>query len=933
MLHDPDQTPARDPEVVASFPCSTMQRQMWFLDQLDPGDPTQNVAMRWELTGRLHATSIERAFQAIIDRHEILRTRFVERDGEPMQEVVASTEFRLSHVDLRTTPAIERSARIDEIAEEHAAQPFDLRKPCPMRVVVVRAAADHVTILISVHHIAFDGYSIAVMADEFGPLAAGYEAGTAADLPDLPLQYGDFTLWQQEYLASGVLDEDRVYWAKKLRGISYFEVEPDKPRPALRSNAISRLHLDLAPDFGQRLAAAGAALGASPFAYGTALIAACLHRATGAPEVIFSTPISDRPDADLDALIGPFIANEVLRVPTQSDCGFADHVAAVRDVVEGALAHSNLPFSALVDIVKPPRDPSRAPIASVALTLMHIFMQARQYGTFLLTSSAAFNPGMGQDMHIMILGRPTGWRLTIEYCPDLYEQRTIQGLLTTIGTGFERVFKSTALKLSDLPLGVGLAARGGTETRALKRIEQVLLTHPDVAAAAAVQTTGARYAFVSPEPTCLTPLETLPATLMARTTAELAADERPLGISVLASLPRTESGDIDRARLPEPPQPAPTVLAATQPPAPQRSIPLSAPEITDRLAALWADLLSRPAPARDRSFFDQGGHSLLAVRLMARIRQSFGLTLGVRALYEHPTINALADLIAAALHPEAPVAEDDWRIEPLQTDGTALPIIAVNDVAIMVSALAHMTEKHPATCVRLFDGTRGIDQTERTFEEIAAEYAKVVRKVQPHGPYVIFGVCVHGNIALETARHLQAEGETIAAVILKDVWEPGYVERLKSSYTHRWLERLYAFRNKLRMVREGTLSVSAMLGSYRILRKSGLLHLLKAIGLIEKVRATDLEPEQERFVAYISRARNHYRPKPFTAPVLHVITRITPRGRAFAPSIGWEDVVTGPLETIYIDDIRVHRGLEFGTAELGRAIDSFLAKQAAMAAQ
>ena len=318
---------------------------------------------------------------------------------------------------------------------------------------------------------------------------------------------------------------------------------------------------------------------------------------------------------------------------------------------------------------------------------------------------------------------------------------------------------------------------------------------------------------------------------------------------------------------------------------------------------------------------------------MARIRQGFGVTLGVRTLYEHPTIDALAGLIGATLNPAAPKVEDDWRIEPLQIEGTAQPIIAVNDVAIMVSALGHMADKHPATCVRLFDGTRGIDRVERTFEEIAAEYARVVRKVQPKGPYVLFGVCVHGNIALETARHLQAEGETIAAVILKDVWEPGYVERLKSSRSHRWLERLHAFRNKLRMVREGNLSVAAMLGSYRILRKSGLLLLFKAIGLIEKVRATDLEPEQERFVAYISRARNLYRPKPFAAPVLHVITRITPRGRAFAPSIGWEDVVTGPLKTLYIDDIRVHRGVEFGTAELGHEIDTFLAEQAARAAQ
>ncbi len=129
-------------------------------------------------------------------------------------------------------------------------------------------------------------------------------------------------------------------------------------------------------------------------------------------------------------------------------------------------------------------------------------------------------------------------------------------------------------------------------------------------------------------------------------------------------------------------------------------------------------------------------------------------------------------------------------------------------------------------------------------------------------------------------------------------------------------------------MREGSLSISALLGSYRIVRKTGVLQFAKKLGLIDRVRWTDLTPEQERFVAYISRARNVYRPLPFSAPVLHVITRITPRGRAFAPSIGWEEVVTGRLKTVYIDDIRVQGGKEFGTPALAAEIERFLAEQA-----
>ena len=142
----------------------------------------------------------------------------------------------------------------------------------------------------------------------------------------------------------------------------------------------------------------------------------------------------------------------------------------------------------------------------------------------------------------------------------------------------------------------------------------------------------------------------------------------------------------------------------------------------------------------------------------------------------------------------------------------------------------------------------------------------------------------------------------------------------------RWLERWFALKNKLRMVREGTLSFSAMLGSYRLIRKSGVLQLAQRLRLIDRVRQSDLAPEQQRFVSFISAARNSYRPQPFDAPVLHVVTKITPQSGAFKPSVGWEDVVTGPLTTRYIEDVRVHRGQEIGAEELAREIEGFLAE-------
>lgn len=914
---------AQGTEVVARFPCSEMQRQFWFLDQLNPGDPSLNVAMRWEIDGRLQDSSIERALQAVVMRHEILRTRFVDAGEFPEQEVMARVEFRPSHIDLRTTPEAERPARITEIVEAEAAQPFDLTRPGLLRAVIIRGAPDHVTVLVVVHHTVFDGQSISILARDFGQYAEAFELGRSPELPELPLQYGDFTLWQQEYLASGAEEEDRAYWAEAMAGVEHFELEPDKPRPARRSHAIARMHGSLPEGFDAKLAAATRAAGVSPFAFGAAVVSGSLARATGRGDVVFNIPVVDRPDPDLETLVGPFVVAQALRLQTDPEARFGPHLARVREVIEGNLAHRNLQFSTLVEIVNPPRDASRAPITSVTLNFMRIFTRPQQYGPFRLAPAPAFNPGAAQDLHILFLERSDGWHLTIEYCPDLYERSTIEGLIETITDGFEAVFADGNLRLGTLPLAAALARRGETERRGLKRIEQILSAHPDVGSAAAVATDGGSYAFVSPAGIGLAPLESLPARLMQHLVRQMPAADRPLGISILSELPRTVGGDIDRARLPAPP-------ARTAPP---ESAPGPA-EIDTRLKAIWCELLGLSDLRGDQNFFDLGGHSLLAVRLVARVRSAFGVSFGVAALYAAPTFDGMAREIRTQVAPEdaepgaAVEADEDWQVVPLQEGGSGAPLIAINDVGLILATLGRMAEARPAVCVRLFDGKRGIDQSERTFEEIAAEYARVVRRVQPRGPYTFFGVCVHGNIALETARILQAEGEEITAVILKDVWEPGYVARMKANRRQRWMERLATLAIKLGMVRRGALSVSAFLGSYRLIRATGVLQLAQRLGLVDRVRRSDLTPEQEGFVAYISAARNRYRPKPFAAPVLHVVTRITPRGWGFAPSIGWEEVVIDRLKTVHIDDVAVRGGRQTGTEDLAREIEGFLQERA-----
>ncbi|PRY25163.1 phosphopantetheine binding protein [Aliiruegeria haliotis] len=901
--------------VVFEAPVTTTQQRCWFLDQIRPGNTALNIAVRWEIRGRFASTNLERAFQHVFDRHEMLRTRFVDRDGEPIQQVVDRVRFHLGELDLRTTPEADRMARIDAIALEEGGRPFDLSQPGLLRATLVRYETERAILLITAHQSAFDGYSIGVLGHEVGTAMQAYEEGRTPELPRLALQYGDYALWQRDYLDSGVQQEEGDWWAEILRDAPYFEITPDKPRPAQQVPSVGLVQVDLPPDFRERLEDRARAEGVTAFTFGTAVASAFLHRLSGEAEVLMGTQVAGRLDVDLEPLIGVFINNLVLRLPTAPETTLSEQVGAARQVVEGAIAHQSLPFNKLVERLNPPRDASRNPIISTNFNMMSVFLQGRSYGDFELVSVPSHVPGSVYDLQSVLIGRPGGWRLAVEYQTELFEEETARRMLDMLLETFLVALDKPDVTLGALPCDPRLLNRGTAQCGAVHAVEASLSEHPMVHEVAAVQGRGGVWAFVVPRNTGALPLDQLPGRLMEHL---VAADlpEPAAGVSILAELPRNSKGGVNRS-----------VLRPLAVPAPVQPLPVPAtdPQVEDRLGAFWKDILSLREIPRQATFFDLGGHSLLAVRLLTRIRQEWGIALGIADIYENATLPALAGVISRH-HSSAPEGDaDDWRILRLIRGGGAAPLISINNAAMILSTSKAMEAKRPTTCVRLFDGTRGIDQVPRSFEEIAAEYARVIRKAQPEGPYLLFGVCVHGNIALEAARHLKAAGAEILGVVVKDVWEPGFAATLHANRGARWQNKRHALRMKLRMVRDGTMSMSAMLGSYRIVRATGVLQAAKTLGLIDRVRWSDLEEEQESFLRYISAARDRYRPRPLDLPVLHVVTDITPQGGHFPPSIGWENVVTGPLRTVTLTEVIDHKDKRIGVEDLAREIDRFVA--------
>ncbi|WP_373636872.1 condensation domain-containing protein [Yoonia sp. BS5-3] len=905
------------------FPCSATQERCWFLNQLNPGNPALNVAIRWAVTGRFSAKSFEAAFAAAIARHEILRTRFIDHGGKPMQQVMESADFHLSEIDIRATPEDQQDDRVEAIATESAGLPFDLTQPAPIRATLIRLGNDRAVLAITVHQICFDGWSIGVLGREIGALAAAHDAGTMADLPELPLQYGDYALWQQEYFASDAFAADLDPWKKRLADMPYFELQPDFPRPLERSASCAFVKADLPPSFGDRLTAEAHKRSMSPFAYGAAVLSAMLSRCAGSAEVTLGTQVAGRTDVDLETLIGVFINNVVLRFQTGEDTTLNAHLDHARDVVQSGLIGQHVPFNKLVEIVNPPRDPSRTPLISVNFILQQAFLETATYGDFELASAPSHAPGAIYDFSFVLIGRETGWRMTLEYNTDLFDAATAQDLLALWQESFRFAFDNPDQPLAKMPLPTHRADARAEDARHLERIEAALCDHPLVRDAAALpysHSDGARrlHAFVAPSQDAMVPLETLPATLADHLADTQLSDPRPDGISVLPTLPRDGAGNLAKAKLPL----AEAVrTSSSHLPGPAGDTAL----IEERLATIWTDLLGLETVGPTDDFFALGGHSLLTVRMLSRIEQEFGQRLSLSAAYRSPTLRGLARHLSGDGGAQTAVAPgDDWRVLVLRSEGTGIPLIAINNAQTVFGLSGAFETPRPAFAVRIYDKARGIKLVPRRFQEIAADYADAVKSAQPEGPYALFGVCVHGNLAIEVARLLKAEGHEVAAVILKDVWEPSYGERINASWYKAMLNRLHFLRVRLRFLRKGDISLAAFMGMFGIFRRTGLLSVAVRLGLIDRVRNTDLDKEQEDFIAYLSDARNQHQPEPYDGDVLHFVTRESPTGRAFDKAMGWGRVVTGRLMTKQISELSVARSHGGDISLAAREIETLL---------
>ncbi|TQF10664.1 amino acid adenylation domain-containing protein, partial [Myxococcus llanfairpwllgwyngyllgogerychwyrndrobwllllantysiliogogogochensis] len=353
-------------------PLSFAQQRLWFLDQLQPGASTYNIPWALKLSGSLDSDALLQSLNALIQRHETLRTHFAIHEGQPVQHVQLDFRLEMPLIDLSALPQQERDAEAQRLAAAEAVRPFDLARGPVVRASLLRLDASEHQLLVTVHHIASDGWSIAVMVRELAAFYRQFSGGEPAQLAPLPIQYADFSVWQRQWLQGDVLASEIAWWRNQLAGASpAIELPTDRPRPAVQSFRGSLIPFELSAELTFAVKALAQREGATPFMVLLAAWQLLLSRYSRQDDICVGSPIANRNRAETEGLIGFFVNTLVLRAHINGGQSFRQLLEQVRLSTLAAYEHQDVPFEKLVEELQPQRDLSRSPLFQVSFTFQN----------------------------------------------------------------------------------------------------------------------------------------------------------------------------------------------------------------------------------------------------------------------------------------------------------------------------------------------------------------------------------------------------------------------------------------------------------------------------------------------------------------------------------------------------------------------------------
>jgi thioesterase domain-containing protein len=700
------------------FPCSPAQRTCWFLDRMSPGSASFNIAVRFLLRGAVQVPLLEEALRQVIQRHEVLRTRFTEINGEPRQLVESVVPFSLPLVDLRGLPSMEYEANAEELAAEEANTGFDVVSGPLFRGLLIRTANEQFMLLLTMHHIISDGWSVGIITDEMGRIYQALAANEPVQLSPMPIQYGDYSCWQQEWMETGELDRHLEVLRCRLDGFTPLAIPTDCDRPVSGSGLGKISSILLNQQLTESLKRFSERQGCTMFVTMLSSFLILLYLQSKQTDLTVRTQTAGRDRLELEGLVGWFVNSIVLRANLSEDASFSELVDTVRGVVLDSLEFQHVPFERLMELIRPKQAPSRHPPFQVNFIFQRDFVRPWRRAGVTMTPVPSKATGTFVDLNFFLVEREDGWRASVDTNTSVFHPETGMYFLECYQQILTSVAANPAQRVSDVAIP-----------------PRQMLRKPHF------------------------PSETF-------------------------------------------------TLDNYVPPRNKQE---------EAVVEVWTKVLGVSGIGAYSNFFDLGGHSLKAVRLLSEFQRRFGFEIKVPELFIDPTPAAMAQVISGEANYSDPRA-----LIPIQARGTRPPFFMIGGDYYFRPLAKHVGEDWPFVGVPLLK-YRHLDVGKERLT-IARELADLL--IQEYGggtPFLLGGWCADGLTAYEIARALIEKGQSIGLAVLFDAVNPEYYREV-STLIHSAGKTMTSLRSVFRVSGVGELlkNLPTMIRSlFRLLKRLG----------------------------------------------------------------------------------------------------------------
>ncbi len=436
-------------------PCilSSAQQRLWFLDQLEPGNHSYHIFRAIKLSGPLNIQALQNALDTIVERHESLRTTIRSEDGVPKQVISRSFSVEVPIIDLSVYPKAEQNEEVERLLYSGVQKPFNLSSDMMLRATLLRLDEEEHILLLVTHHIATDGWSMEILSRELSVLYTAFSLDKPSPLPDLPIQYADFAIWQREWLQGRELEEKLSYWKQQLDGApSILELPTDRPRPPIRTYQGAKQALAFSHSLKKDLKELSQRSGTTLFMTLLSAFATLLFRYSGQEDLVIGSPIANRNRRELEDLIGVFFNTLALRIDLSGNPTFLELLDRVRQVTMDAYDRQDIPFEKLIEELQVQRDLSRNPLVQILFALQNVPTSTVKLGELTL-SPFDFDSGIARlDLEIFLWEDEENICGSILYDTDLFDAETITRLIGHFQTLLEAVVLNPQQHISELPL-------------------------------------------------------------------------------------------------------------------------------------------------------------------------------------------------------------------------------------------------------------------------------------------------------------------------------------------------------------------------------------------------------------------------------------------------------------------------------------------------